>query len=216
MGCAYPCDGVLVPSHASLPMPTSFRNRERIPAISPARKEIPSSAPSQVMFVAGTFNFAIVSRGNGDLYTAIEDIAMDTAQHPESPLSTPPSLSPSARRREASSDIATITGESTLQAGHQAPRPPLGTLLIKEGLITAAQLQEALQQQANLPTYLPLGHILVDNKIISATLLRAFLAKHRNAPALAKSCSRCARSPRTNWRAPSIIKKPTACHSGTC
>ncbi len=50
-----------------------------------------------------------------------------------------------------------------------------GELLIKEGLITEAQLQEALQFQEELKWYKPVGQILVEKKLITAGQLNFFL-----------------------------------------
>ena len=50
--------------------------------------------------------------------------------------------------------------------------------MLEEGLISDAQLQEALRTQSELDLYRPLGQILVDQKAISARQLNLFLDKH--------------------------------------
>lgn len=55
---------------------------------------------------------------------------------------------------------------------------PLGELLVRDGLITPAQLQDALRVQAETTTYAPLGQILVDQKVLTPEQLTAALAKH--------------------------------------
>lgn len=44
---------------------------------------------------------------------------------------------------------------------------PLGELLVREGLLTEAQLQKALALQKEQKTYVPLGQLLVDSKLIT-------------------------------------------------
>jgi hypothetical protein len=57
------------------------------------------------------------------------------------------------------------------------PRP-LGDLLVREGLISPRQLQDALQEQAELETYAPLGQILVHRSILTEEQLNLALDKH--------------------------------------
>jgi hypothetical protein len=57
-------------------------------------------------------------------------------------------------------------------------RSLLGDLLVREGLISPRQLQEALQQQAALPTYAPLGQILVQSQALSQQQLNLVLDRH--------------------------------------
>jgi type IV pilus assembly protein PilB len=59
-----------------------------------------------------------------------------------------------------------------------------GELLIKEGLITEAQLQEALQFQEELKWYKPVGQILVEKKLITAGQLNFFLDRDHKRPRL--------------------------------
>jgi type II secretory ATPase GspE/PulE/Tfp pilus assembly ATPase PilB-like protein len=56
--------------------------------------------------------------------------------------------------------------------------PKIGTLMVVEGLITHAQLQEALRIQGELEVYKPVGQILIDQKAISAKQLSLFMDKH--------------------------------------
>ena len=66
-----------------------------------------------------------------------------------------------------------------------AGRPPLvGQLLLKEGLITEAQLAETLGRQQGLNTYTPIGQVLVDQKIITLKQLNALLDRYRKRPKL--------------------------------
>ena len=59
-----------------------------------------------------------------------------------------------------------------------------GEILIKEGLITQAQLQEALQFQKELKWYKPVGQILAEKKLITASQLNFFLDRHHKRPRL--------------------------------
>lgn len=62
-------------------------------------------------------------------------------------------------------------------------RPPrralLGQLLVRERLITPAQLQDALRVQAETATYAPLGQILVEQRIITQAQLAAVLDRYK-------------------------------------
>jgi type IV pilus assembly protein PilB len=60
----------------------------------------------------------------------------------------------------------------------------LGDLLVAEGLVTAAQVQEALRLQARSPGYAPLGHILVAQKVITRRQLVSVLERHRRSSRL--------------------------------
>ncbi len=75
---------------------------------------------------------------------------------------------------------ATATGEPTAgPAGAPSPRRRLlGDLLIREGLITTAQLADALRAQAESEAAGPLGEILVDQQVITPTQLRFVLDKY--------------------------------------
>jgi type IV pilus assembly protein PilB len=60
----------------------------------------------------------------------------------------------------------------------------LGELLIKEGLITSEQLEEAMAVQKKQQIYMPLGEICVDLKFITRDQLRKTLGTHQNRIAL--------------------------------
>jgi type IV pilus assembly protein PilB len=60
----------------------------------------------------------------------------------------------------------------------------LGELLIKEGLITSEQLEEAVAVQKKQQIYMPLGEICVDLKFITRDQLRKTLGTHQNRIAL--------------------------------
>lgn len=62
----------------------------------------------------------------------------------------------------------------------------IGDLLVKEGLITAPQLQTALETQRELKDeeWVPLGHILIRHKLITRTQLIGVLLRHRKRLAL--------------------------------
>lgn len=55
----------------------------------------------------------------------------------------------------------------------------IGGLLIKEGLITKAALQEALCVQAKMESYQPIGQILVDRQLITRKQLDFVLERYR-------------------------------------
>jgi len=61
------------------------------------------------------------------------------------------------------------------------PKMKLGDILIKEGLITEAQLKEALDVQ-KLKGGIPLGEILVDMGVVDEEVLVEFLGKQFNLP----------------------------------
>jgi type IV pilus assembly protein PilB len=60
----------------------------------------------------------------------------------------------------------------------------LGELLLAEGLVTPAQLDEALRVQSAGEGYAPLGHILVAQKIITRDQLLSVLERHRRSSKL--------------------------------
>jgi len=62
--------------------------------------------------------------------------------------------------------------------------PPIGTLLLKEGLIRSEQLEEALQHQRSLASPKPLGQILVEARALTARQLNHFLRKYGKRPRL--------------------------------
>ena len=73
-------------------------------------------------------------------------------------------------------------------ASTDTPRPArgarLGELLVKEGLVTQPQIEEALRMQATLDRYVPLGHVLVAQRLISRDQLVAVLERHRRSTRL--------------------------------
>lgn len=63
----------------------------------------------------------------------------------------------------------------------QAPTPSplrLGEILLQHGVITDAQLHEALHLQQALTTYRPLGQILIDQHLITPTQLHHYLEQY--------------------------------------
>jgi type IV pilus assembly protein PilB len=60
----------------------------------------------------------------------------------------------------------------------------LGEMLVREGLITEAQLADALRQQQGLATYIPLGHILVEQKLVTRRQLNLLLENAEKRPRL--------------------------------
>ena len=67
-----------------------------------------------------------------------------------------------------------------------APENPvrLGELLLSEGLVTPAQLEEALRVQGAPDGYAPLGHILITQKIVTRDQLLSVLGRHRRSSKL--------------------------------
>src|SRR5262245_49482888 len=57
-------------------------------------------------------------------------------------------------------------------------QPLIGQLLVKGGLITEAQLEEALRIQHGFDVYIPLGQVLVGQKVISLKQLNALLDRY--------------------------------------
>jgi type IV pilus assembly protein PilB len=70
------------------------------------------------------------------------------------------------------------------EAVSTSSQPLLGELLIKENLITHAQLHEALRVQKELGDYKPIGQILVDFKAITTSQLNLILKTYRKRPLL--------------------------------
>jgi Type II secretion system (T2SS), protein E, N-terminal domain len=64
------------------------------------------------------------------------------------------------------------------------PPPLVGQLLLTEGLITEAQLAQALRLQQRLDTYTPVGQVLVDQTVITLKQLNALLDRYRKRPKL--------------------------------
>jgi type IV pilus assembly protein PilB len=73
-------------------------------------------------------------------------------------------------------------------AGRKTDEPEspvrLGELLVAEGLVTPAQLEEALRVQNMPDRYAPLGHILITQKIITRDQLLSVLERHRRSSKL--------------------------------
>ena len=66
----------------------------------------------------------------------------------------------------------------------ESETPRLGELLVAEGVITRAQLVEALRIQRGPNRYAPLGDVLIAQKIISRDQLLAVLERHRRSSKL--------------------------------
>jgi type IV pilus assembly protein PilB len=73
-------------------------------------------------------------------------------------------------------------GQASGNGSHGAVR--LGELLLAEGLVTPAQLEEALRQQKTQEDYAPLGHILVTQNIVTRDQLLTILERHRRSSKL--------------------------------
>jgi len=84
----------------------------------------------------------------------------------------------------ASSSVA--PGPSDRQADDDSGEPTqrLGELLLRDGLITDAQLQAALRLQAASPSYVPIGHVLLAHQIISRRTLSMALRRYRKSARL--------------------------------
>lgn len=61
----------------------------------------------------------------------------------------------------------------------ETSKPKIGELLLKDGLITPEQLQEALDAQKRQPVYMPLGEICVEMKLLTREQLKTLLSKHQ-------------------------------------
>jgi type IV pilus assembly protein PilB len=68
----------------------------------------------------------------------------------------------------------------------------LGELLVREGLITDAQLADALREQQGRSTYVPLGHILVEQKLVTRRQLNLLLESAEKRPRLGELLVRSA------------------------
>jgi type IV pilus assembly protein PilB len=77
---------------------------------------------------------------------------------------------------------SSLTEGGTEQAASGSVR--LGDLLLAEGLVTPAQLEEALRQQRVQTEYAPLGHILVAQNIVTRDQLLTILERHRRSSKL--------------------------------
>ena len=84
--------------------------------------------------------------------------------------------------------LAAAVSAAEPSASIDAPRPArgarLGELLVREGLVTAPQIEEALKMQASLERYVPLGHVLIAQRLISRDQLVNVLERHRRSTRL--------------------------------
>jgi len=64
------------------------------------------------------------------------------------------------------------------RTGTSPRRPLLGDLLIREGLVTGEQLEQAVEIQTQLREYLPLGQVLVDRGFITREQLEAVIQRY--------------------------------------
>jgi type IV pilus assembly protein PilB len=85
-----------------------------------------------------------------------------------------------------SSGIAQAGADDHATGNGQPGNAPvrLGELLLAEGLVTQAQLDEALKLQGTLTDYAPLGHILVSQNIVTRDQLLTLLERHRRSSKL--------------------------------
>ena len=80
----------------------------------------------------------------------------------------------------------TVDADAAKSHEAEAPEAPLrlGELLVAEGLVTPAQLEEALRVQSAPDGYAPLGHILIAQKIVTRDQLLSVLGRHRRSSKL--------------------------------
>jgi Type II secretion system (T2SS), protein E, N-terminal domain len=83
--------------------------------------------------------------------------------------------SPSPSQTHSDEEAADDSGDQTRR---------LGELLIRDGLISGAQLEVALRLQAASPSYVPVGQVLVAHKFISRETLTMALRRYRKAARL--------------------------------
>jgi type II secretory ATPase GspE/PulE/Tfp pilus assembly ATPase PilB-like protein len=76
------------------------------------------------------------------------------------------------------------TEEHPVKADEPENPVRLGELLLAEGLVTPAQLEEALRVQRAPDGYAPLGHILLTQKIVTRDQLLSVLGRHRRSSKL--------------------------------
>jgi type IV pilus assembly protein PilB len=81
---------------------------------------------------------------------------------------------------------AAMAQEPSASNGAQRPArgARLGELLVREGLVTQPQIDEALRVQASLDRYVPIGHVLIAQRLISRDQLVAVLERHRRSTRL--------------------------------
>jgi type IV pilus assembly protein PilB len=81
--------------------------------------------------------------------------------------------------------MKTLTTEADGSKSDEPENPVrLGELLMAEGLLTPAQLEEALRVQSTPDGYAPLGHILITQKIVTRDQLLSVLERHRRSSKL--------------------------------
>jgi hypothetical protein len=89
------------------------------------------------------------------------------------------------RRAHSTSRSGSESGNgASVSAGSSTTATRLGDLLRKEGLVTDAQLEEAVRVQASLQSYKPLGQILVDQGAITRRQLNHVLELYQKRPRL--------------------------------
>ena len=87
------------------------------------------------------------------------------------------------RRLRHFRDVPLASSSTGETSSDRAPER-LGELLIRDGLITDAQLEVALRLQAASPSYVPLGHILVARKFLARKTLTTALRRYRKSARL--------------------------------
>ena len=146
--------------------------------------------PATVLFsdelrrvIGSQLKFAVV--GPSAFETAIASI------HDRSPVLTPVADSPAdddwqgvvvPLHSEKPSDLDTAADET--KADPETPThfgPPLGALLVREGLITEEQLDEALTQQSQSTSW-RLGEIVVDRGFVTASVVARLIAEQYELP----------------------------------
>ncbi len=100
------------------------------------------------------------------------------------PPTTKPTGAVSQPERGAEASVSTPPQEhqEALLPGNDngaASTPQIGEILMKHGIITATQLQEALHCQKTLKTYKPLGQILIEQRVLTSVQLTFYMEKYR-------------------------------------
>jgi hypothetical protein len=94
-----------------------------------------------------------------------------------SPFSRGPKPSPAP---VSASRSGVTTAVAATMAGQESPSGRrFGEVLVEESIITAAQLDAALRQQASARSYVPIGQVLLANKVITRRQLNALLHRHK-------------------------------------
>jgi len=103
-------------------------------------------------------------------------------------------LSYFSRNHTAVKASAKGTAAITAVSGEVSPSGRrFGEVLVEEGVITAAQLEAALQLQAVSPTYVPIGQVLLANKLVTRRQLDALLHRHKKRSRLGEILVRAGR-----------------------